>query len=58
MDIFDQVGIDHHLIDLDGSDNKGNLGANALLGVSPAVAKAAAIFGQPLYRYIGGPTPT
>ena len=55
MDIFDQVGIDHHLIDLDGTDNKGNLGANALLGVSMAVAKAAAgSLGQPLYRYIGG----
>ena len=55
MDIFDQVGIDHYLIDLDGSDNKGNLGANALLGVSLAVAKAAAgSLGQPLYRYIGG----
>ena len=55
MDIFDQVGIDHHLIDLDGTDNKGNLGANALLGVSLAVAKAAAgSVGQPLYRYIGG----
>jgi enolase len=55
MDIFDQVGIDHHLIDLDGSDNKANLGANALLGVSLAVAKAAAgSLGQPLYRYIGG----
>lgn len=55
MDIFDQVGIDHHLIDLDGSENKGNLGANALLGVSLAVAKAAAgSLGQPLYRYIGG----
>ena len=55
MDVFDQVGIDHHLIDLDGSENKGNLGANALLGVSLAVAKAAAgSLGQPLYRYIGG----
>ncbi len=55
MDIFDQVGIDHHLIDLDGTENKGNLGANALLGVSLAVAKAAAgSLGQPLYRYIGG----
>ncbi len=55
MDIFDQVGIDHYLIDLDGTDNKGNLGANALLGVSLAVAKAAAgSLGQPLYRYIGG----
>ena len=55
MDIFDQVGIDHTLIDLDGTENKGNLGANALLGVSLAAAKAAAGFlGQPLYRYIGG----
>ncbi|MBL6645427.1 MAG: phosphopyruvate hydratase [Flavobacteriales bacterium] len=55
MDIFDQVGIDHMLIDLDGTENKGNLGANALLGVSLAVAKAAAgSLGQPLYRYIGG----
>jgi len=55
MDIFDQVGIDHTLIDLDGTENKGNLGANALLGVSLAVAKAAAgSLGQPLYRYIGG----
>ena len=55
MDVFDQVGIDHHLIDLDGSVNKCNLGANALLGVSLAVAKAAAgSLGQPLYRYIGG----
>ena len=55
MDIFDQVGIDHTLIDLDGTENKGNLGANALLGVSLATAKAAAgSLGQPLYRYIGG----
>ena len=55
MDIFDQVGVDHYLIDLDGTENKGNLGANALLGVSLAVAKAAAgSLGQPLYRYIGG----
>ena len=55
MDIFDQVGIDHTLIDIDGTENKGNLGANALLGVSLAVAKAAAgSLGQPLYRYIGG----
>ena len=55
MDVFDQVGIDHHLIDLDGSVNKCNLGANAMLGVSLAVAKAAAgSLGQPLYRYIGG----
>ena len=55
MDIFDQVGIDHTLIDLDGTENKGNLGANALRGVSLAAAKAAAgSLGQPLYRYIGG----
>ena len=55
MDIFDQVGIDHTLIDLDGTENKGNLGANALLGVSLAAAKAAAgSLGQPLYRSIGG----
>jgi enolase len=38
MDIFDQVGIDHTLIDLDGTENKGNLGANALLGVSLCIA--------------------
>jgi len=53
--IFDQRAIDEAMIQLDGSDNKGNLGANAILGVSLAVAKAAAISsGQPLFRYIGG----
>jgi enolase len=51
----DQVEIDRTLIDLDGTENKGNLGANALLGVSLAVARAAANFiGMPLYRYLGG----
>ena len=52
---LDQVGIDEFLIALDGTPNKGNLGANAILGVSLAVAKAAATeLGLPLYRYIGG----
>lgn len=56
MDATDQVAIDRLMIDLDGSENKGNLGANAILGVSLAVAKAAAIsLGLPLYRYLGGP---
>ena len=51
----DQREIDNSLIDLDGTDNKGNLGANAILGVSLAVARAAANFiGTPLYRYLGG----
>jgi enolase len=51
----DQVGIDHMLLELDGTPNKGKLGANALLGVSLAVAHAAAVStGLPLYRYIGG----
>ncbi|OFY86168.1 MAG: phosphopyruvate hydratase [Bacteroidetes bacterium RIFCSPLOWO2_12_FULL_35_15] len=53
--IFDQNAIDKKMIDLDGTDNKGNLGANAILGVSLACAKAAAEEArQPLYRYIGG----
>ena len=53
--VFDQVAIDKMLIDLDGTENKGKLGANAILGVSLAVAKAAAnALGLPLYRYIGG----
>jgi enolase len=52
---FDQAGLDQLLIDLDGTENKGNLGANAILGTSLAVAKAAAeSLGMPLYRYIGG----
>ncbi len=55
MDAEDQVLIDHVMIDLDGTDNKGRLGANAILGVSLAVAKAAAsAAGLPLYRYVGG----
>lgn len=54
-DVFDQRGIDHLMIDLDGTANKGKLGANAILGVSLAVARAAANeLNQPLYRYIGG----
>ncbi len=53
--VFDQTGIDKFLIALDGSENKSNLGANAMLGVSLAAAKAAALeIGMPLYRYIGG----
>lgn len=55
MDATEQVGIDMAMIELDGTPNKGRLGANAILGVSMAVAKAAADFtAQPLYRYIGG----
>jgi enolase len=55
IDVFEQNLIDKIMIDLDGSENKGNLGANAILGVSLAVAKAAAQESrQPLYRYIGG----
>lgn len=53
--IFNQSGIDNAMIKLDGTENKSNLGANAILGVSLAVAKAAAEeIGQPLFRYIGG----
>ena len=55
MDARDQVGIDTLMIELDGTENKGKLGANAMLGVSLAVAKAAAeAVGLPLYQYIGG----
>lgn len=55
LNAFDQTYIDMLMIKLDGSDNKGNLGANAILGVSLAVAKAAATsLGLPLYQYIGG----
>lgn len=55
MDAEEQVHIDQTMIDLDGTDNKARLGANAILGVSLAVAKAAAqSAGQPLYRYVGG----
>lgn len=55
MNVFSQADIDQVLIDLDGTHNKGQLGANAILGVSMAVARAAALsLKQPLYRYIGG----
>ncbi len=55
MDATDQAGIDARMIELDGTESKSNLGANAILGVSLAVAKAAAeVLGLPLYRYIGG----
>jgi len=56
MDAEDQLLIDQTMIDLDGTPNKARLGANAILGVSLAVAKAAAeAAGLPLYRYVGGP---
>ena len=55
MDATDQTGIDNLMIELDGTANKAKLGANAILGVSMALAKAAADFtSQPLYRYVGG----
>ncbi|HLB02885.1 MAG TPA: phosphopyruvate hydratase [Nitrospiria bacterium] len=55
MEALDQASIDRAMIELDGTKNKGRLGANAILGVSLAVAKAAASeAGQPLYRYLGG----
>lgn len=55
MDAIDQRGIDYMMIEMDGTKNKGNLGANAILGVSLAVAKAASdLLGLPLYRYLGG----
>ncbi len=55
LDVHDQLYIDQLLIELDGTDNKSKLGANATLGVSLAVAKAAAAtLGLPLYRYLGG----
>jgi enolase len=55
MDALDQVSIDYTMLRLDGTKNKGHLGANAILGVSLATAKAAAAAtGLPLYRYIGG----
>ena len=56
FDALDQRPIDRELIDLDGTDNKARLGANAILGTSLAVAKAAAVeLELPLYRYVGGP---
>ena len=55
LSVFDQEGIDQIMIDLDGTKNKSRLGANAILGVSLAVAKAAANeLGLPLFRYVGG----
>jgi enolase len=55
MEVSDQAGIDKKMIDLDGTKTKSNLGANAILGVSLATAKAAAqLHGLPLFRYIGG----
>ena len=55
MDAEDQVAVDRRMIDVDGTPNKSRLGANAILGVSLAVAKAAAdSAGLPLYRYVGG----
>ena len=56
FDVTDQIGIDHTMIELDGTDNKASLGANAILAVSLAAARAAASeVGMPLYRYLGGP---
>ena len=53
--VTDQNALDARMIELDGTHNKGNLGANAILGVSLAAARAAAqVTGQPLYRYVGG----
>ncbi|MBO5667002.1 MAG: phosphopyruvate hydratase, partial [Firmicutes bacterium] len=55
MDAFDQVGLDNLMIQLDGTENKGKLGANAILAVSMAVAHAAAnSLGLPLFQYLGG----
>ena len=55
MSVFDQVALDRKMCALDGSENKGNIGANAILGVSMAVAHAAAqSLDMPLYRYLGG----
>lgn len=55
MNVLDQALIDRRMVELDGTDNKGNLGANAILGVSLACAKtAAAALDMPIYRYIGG----
>ncbi len=55
MDVTDQIAVDQKMLDLDGTPTKSTLGANAILGVSLACAKAAAAYhGLPLYRYIGG----
>ncbi|HHT90494.1 MAG: phosphopyruvate hydratase [Bacillota bacterium] len=59
LNVLEQVALDQIMIDLDGTPNKGKLGANAILGVSLACAHAAANYlGLPLYRYIGGVAPT
>jgi len=59
MDVFDQVALDRKMLALDGTPNKGRLGANAILGVSMAAAHAAAkAAGLPLYRYVGGANAT
>ncbi len=59
LDALEQVDIDRTMIDLDGTENKGKLGANAILGVSMAVARAGAEYlGIPLYKYLGGPHTT
>ncbi|HEX9632783.1 MAG TPA: phosphopyruvate hydratase [Gemmatimonadales bacterium] len=56
LDGTEQMAVDYEMLDLDGTPNKGNLGANAILAVSLATARAAAEhFGMPLYRYLGGP---
>ncbi len=56
FDACDQIGVDRAMIKLDGTRTKSKLGANAILGVSLATAKAAAAaLGQPLYKYLGGP---
>jgi len=56
FDAVDQLGIDQTMLEIDGTKTKSKLGANAILGVSMAVAKAAAMqLGQPLYKYLGGP---
>lgn len=55
LDAADQIALDNHMIQLDGTANKGKLGANSILGVSMAAARAAAMaYGLPLYRYLGG----
>ncbi|MEN6459135.1 MAG: phosphopyruvate hydratase [Thermoguttaceae bacterium] len=55
MDALDQVALDHRMLELDGTENKKNFGANAILGVSLATARAAADFcGLPIFRYLGG----
>jgi enolase len=59
LDALEQVDIDRTMIDLDGTENKAKLGANAILGVSMAVSRAAAEYlGIPLYKYLGGPHTT